>query len=87
MKISYISYLYDLDVKENECSPTTKPSIKENQLYEELQQMLCKSQFQKVMDLLDEYGERMAQKCEFYFKKGFRYGMNFVIESFNEPNE
>ena len=40
MKISYISHLYDLDVKENECNPTTKPSIKENQLYEELKQML-----------------------------------------------
>ena len=67
---SYISHLYDLDITENESNPSTKPSVKENNLYDELQQSLSKKQFQKFADWLEEYSERMEQECEIYFKKG-----------------
>ena len=81
---SYISHLYDLDITENESNPATKPSVKENNLYDELQQSLSKKQFQKFADWLEEYSERMEQECEIYFKKGFRFAMRLAIESFNE---
>ena len=81
---SYISHLYDLDITENESNPSTKPSVKENNLYDELQQSLSKKQFQKFADWLEEYSERMEQECEIYFKKGFRFAMRLAIESFNE---
>ena len=37
---SYLTYLYEMELHENECNPPTRPSHKEETIYDELQKAL-----------------------------------------------
>ena len=81
---SYLTHLYEMELHENECNPPTLPSYKEGTIYDELQKELPKEQFQKLNEFIELYEARLAQECEIYFKKGFRYAVRFILECFNE---
>ena len=83
---SYITYLYEMDLHENECNPPVKHSYEENVLYDELKDMLTEAQFDKMDELINAIIERYSIECEIYFKKGFRFAMRLVLESFNEQD-
>ena len=42
---SYLTYLYEMELHENECNPPTRPSHKEGTIYDELQKALPEEQF------------------------------------------
>lgn len=81
---SYLTYLYEMDLHENECTPTTTASVKEDELYTELEKCLPPEKFQIVIDFIEEYDNRISNECEIYFKKGFRYAVRLILECFNE---
>ena len=81
---SYLTYLYEMELHENECNPPTVPSYKEGKLYDELAEALPKEQFQKVLEFLELHETRLEHECEIYYKKGFRYAMRLTLECFNE---
>ena len=81
---NFLTYLYEMDLHENESNPLTRPSHKEVTTYDELQKELPKEQFQKLNEFIELYEARLAQECEIYFKKGFRYAVRFILECFNE---
>lgn len=83
---SYISYIYEMDLHENECNPPLKPSYLENVLYEELKTILNKEHLHKMDKLINTLSERYSSECEIYFKKGFRFAMRLVLECFNEKD-
>ena len=83
---SYIRYLYNLDLKANECNPASTPSEQESMLYEKLQALLTKEEFKTFLAFVDLYDERMANECEFYFKKGFIMASRLITECFNDDN-
>ena len=83
---SYISYLYEMDLHENECNPPVKHSHEENLLYDELKASLNEEQFHKMDKLINAIIERYSTECEIYFKKGFRFAMRVVLECFNEKD-
>ena len=80
----YLTLLYEMDLHENECTPATSASLKEDTLYATLEKNLPSEKFQIVIDFIEEYGNRMAEECEIYFKKGFRYAVRLILECFNE---
>lgn len=84
---SYITYLYEMDLHENECNPPVKHSYEENVLYNELKASLNEEQFHKMDKLINVITERYSTECEIYFKKGFRFAMRLVLECFNEKDE
>ncbi len=84
---SYISYLYELDLRANESKPPSTETQKESQLFSELQNSLSDKQYRKVEKLIDLISDRYADECEFYFKKGFRFALRMAMESFNEPEK
>jgi hypothetical protein len=81
---NYLTYLYEMELHENECNPPTLPSYKEGTIYDELQKELPKEQFKKLNDFIELYEARLAQECEIYYKKGFRIACRLMIECFNE---
>ena len=81
---SYLTYLYEMELHENECNPPTLPSHKEGTIYDELQKELPEAQFKKFNDFIELYEARLAQECEIYYKKGFRFAYRLMIECFNE---
>ena len=83
---SYISYLYNLDLHENECNPPVRHAHKENVLYDELKDMLTEKQFDMLDELINAMIDRYSTECEIYFKKGFRFAMRLVLECFNEKD-
>ena len=48
--------------------------------------MLTEAQFDKMDELINAIIERYSIECEIYFKKGFRFAMRLVLESFNEQD-
>ena len=83
---SYITYLYEMDLHQNESNPPIKHSYLENMLYDELKDILTKGQFSKLDELINAMIDRYSTECEIYFKKGFRFAMRLVLESFNEQD-
>ena len=81
---SYLTYLYEMELHENECNPPTLPSYKEGTIYDELQKELPEKQFKKLNDFIELYEARLAQECEIYYKKGFRFAYRLMIECFND---
>ena len=81
---NYLTYLYEMELHENECNPPTLPSYKEGTTYDELQKELPKEQFQKLNEFIELYEARLAQECEIYYKKGFRFAYRLMIECFND---
>ena len=81
---SYLTYLYEMELHENECNPPTLPSLKEGTIYDELQKELPEKQFKKLNDFIELYEARLAQECEIYYKKGFRFAYRLMIECFND---
>ena len=80
----FLTYLYEMDLHENESNPITLPSHKEGTLYDELQEELPKEQFKKLNDFIELYATRLEQECEIYFKKGFQFAMRLILECCNE---
>ena len=83
----YLTHLYEMDLHENETKPVTSASAKEDELYTKLEQTHPSEQFLTDIDFTEEYGNRMAQECEIYFKKGFRYAVRLILECFNENDK
>jgi hypothetical protein len=81
---NYLTYLYEMELHNNECNPPTVPSYKESTLYAELEKELSKEQFQKVLEFLELHETRLEHECEIYYKKGFRFACRLMIECFNE---
>ena len=81
---SYLTHLYEMELHENECNPPTLPSYKEGTIYAELQKALPEKQFKKLNDFIELYEARLAQECEIYYKKGFRFAYRLMIECFND---
>ena len=81
---SYLTHLYEMELHENECNPPTLPSYKEGTIYDELQKELPEKQFKKLNDFIELYEARLAQECEIYYKKGFRFAYRLMIECFND---
>ena len=81
---NYLTYLYEMELHENECNPPTLPSYKEGTIYDELQKELPEKQFKKLNDFIELYEARLAQECEIYYKKGFRFAYRLMIECFND---
>ena len=81
---NYLTFLYETDIRENEDNPITTPSVREDNLYEELSKSLPKEEFSKLVELMEIYSDRLDKECEVYFKKGFRYAVRFILECFNE---
>ena len=80
----FLTYLYEIDLHENESNPPTRPSHKEGAIYDELQKELPKEQFKKLNTFIELYEGRLAQECEIYFKKGFQFAMRLILECCNE---
>ena len=80
----YLNFLYETDIRVNEDNPITTPSVREDNLYEELSKSLPKEEFSKLVELMEIYSDRLDKECEVYFKKGFRYAVRFMLECFNE---
>ena len=80
----YLNFLYETDIRVNEDNPITTPSIREDNLYEELSKNLPQEEFSKLVELMEIYSDRLDKECEVYFKKGFRYAVRFILECFNE---
>ena len=80
----YLNFLYETDIRVNEDNPITTPSVREDNLYEELSKSLPQEEFSKLMELMEIYSDRLDKECEVYFKKGFRYAVRFILECFNE---
>ena len=81
---NFLTYLYEMELHENECNPPTLPSYKEGTIYDELQKELAEKQFKKLNDFIELYEARLAQECEIYYKKGFRFAYRLMIECFND---
>lgn len=81
---NFLTYLYEMELHENECNPPTLPSYKEGTIYDELQKELPEKQFKKLNDFIELYEARLAQECEIYYKKGFRFAYRLMIECFND---
>ena len=81
---NYLTFLYETDIRENEDNPITTPTVREDNLYEELSKSLPKEEFSKLVELMEIYSDRLDKECEVYFKKGFRYAVRFILECFNE---
>ena len=81
---NYLTFLYETDIRENEDNPITTPSVREDNLYEELSKSLPQEEFSKLVELMEIYSDRLDKECEVYFKKGFRYAVRFILECFNE---
>ena len=80
----YLNFLYETDIRVNEDNPITTPSVREDNLYEELSKSLPQEEFSKLVELMELYSDRLDKECEVYFKKGFRYAVRFILECFNE---
>ena len=80
----YLNFLYETDIRVNEDNPITTPSVREDNLYEELSKSLPQEEFSKLVELMELYSDRLDKECEVYFKKGFRYAVRFMLECFNE---
>ena len=80
----YLNFLYETDIRVNEDNPITTPSIREDNLYEELSKSLPQEEFSKLVELMEIYSDRLDKECEVYFKKGFRYAVRFMLECFND---
>ena len=80
----YLNFLYETDIRVNEDNPITTPSVREDNLYEELSKSLPQEEFSKLVELMEIYSDRLDKECEVYFKKGFRYAVRFILECFNE---
>ena len=80
----FLTYLYEIDLHENECNPLTRPSRKEGTIYDELQKDLPEAQFKKLNDFIELYEARLAQECEIYFKKGFQFAIRLILECCTE---
>ena len=76
----YLNFLYETDIRVNEDNPITTPSVREDNLYEELSKSLPKEEFSKIVELMEIYSDRLDKECEVYFKKGFRYAVRFILE-------
>lgn len=83
---SFLNYFYHLDLRQNECNPPTKSSEKEDNLYEKLQALLTKEEFKLFEDFVDTYGDRMAEECGYYFKKGFKMAIRLMMECCNDDD-
>ena len=81
---NFLTYLYEMELHENECNPPTLPSYREGTIYDELQKELPEKQFKKLNDFIELYEARLAQECEIYYKKGFRFAYRLMIECFND---
>lgn len=84
---SIIEYFYCLDLQANESNPPTVSSQKEDELYEMLQALLSKEEFQMFEKFVDVYGDRKAEECEYYYKKGFKTAMRLMMEACNDEDE
>ena len=82
--LNFLTHLYEMDAQNNECNPATVPSREESELYDELTKRLPKEDLQTLNAFLELYATRLEQERELCFKKGFRYAVRFIIESFNE---
>ena len=80
----FLTYLYEMDLHENEGNLPTQPSHKEETIYDELQEALPEEQFKKLNNFIELYEDRWAQECEIYFKKGFQFAIRLILECFNE---
>ena len=49
---NFLTYLYEMELHENECNPPTLPSYKEGTIYDELQKELPEEQFKKLNDYI-----------------------------------
>ncbi len=83
---SYLNYFYNLDLKENDCNPPTKSSKIEDELYEKLETLLTKEEFKVFEKFIDTYGDRMAEECNYYFKKGFKIAIRLIMECCNDDD-
>ena len=83
---SFLNYFYHLDLRQNECNPPTKSSEIEDNLYEKLQALLTKEEFKLFEDFVDTYGDRMAEECGYYFKKGFKMAIRLMMECCNDDD-
>ena len=81
---NFLTYLYEMELHENECNPPTLPSYKEGTIYDELQKEPPEKQFKKLNDFIELYEACLAQECEIYYKKGFRFAYRLMIECFND---
>ena len=84
---SYIEHYYLLELAENESNPPTVPSQKEDELYEMLQAILDRKTFEIFEKFVDVYGNRKAEECEYYYKKGFKTAMRLIMEACNDEDE
>ena len=83
---SFLNYFYHLDLRQNECNPPTKSSEKEDTLYETLQALLTKEEFEIFEKFVDTYGNRMAKESGYYFKKGFKIAIRLMRECCNDDD-
>ena len=84
---SIIEYFYSLDLQANESNPPTVSSQKEDDLYEKLQALLTKEEFILFEKFVDVYGNRKAEECEYYYKKGFKTATRLMMECCNDRDE
>ena len=83
---SFLNYFYHLDLHQNESNPPTRSSQKEDNLYEKLQNHLSKENFKLFEDFVDTYGDRIAEECGYYFKKGFKIAIRLMMECCNDDD-
>ena len=84
---SIIDHFYNLELQANESNPPTVPSQKEDEIYEKLQALLTKGDFELFEKFVDVYGNRKAEECGYYYKKGFKTAMRLMMEACNDEDE
>ena len=77
---SIIEHFYNLELMENENNPPTVPS-------QMLKALLKKEEFKMFEKFVDFYGDRKAEECEYYYKKGFKTAMRLMMEACNDEDE
>ena len=73
---NFLTYLYEMELHENECNPPTLPSYKEGTIYDELQKELPEKQFKKLNDFIELYEARLAQACRWRSAGVTRHGVS-----------
>ena len=84
---SIIDHFYNLELQANESNPPTVSSQKEDEIYEKLQALLTKEEFILFEKFVDVYGNRKAEECGYYYKKGFKTAMRLMMEACNDEDE
>ena len=84
---SIIDHFYNLELQANESNPPTVPSQREDEFYEKIQALLSQGEFELFEKFVDVYGNRLAEECGYYYKKGFKTAARLLMESCNDEDE